>query len=416
MPSGIAVIGAGFGDEGKGLITDALTRVLSSNLVARFNGGAQAGHTVISGENRHVFGHISAGTFAGANTYLSSNFIVNPLSLAKEQAELSQKNITPPTIFVHRDARVSTIFDMVLNSIVELVRVNRHGSCGLGINETVVRSKTEFNLTVQDLDTLTLKGLSTKLRLIRTEWVPTRAKELGIDNLNFADVNSDVHEKLIPLVALLQDMNFTNHANVLRTAFKSCAFKFKPVVSEAPIIFEGAQGLALDKDLGEMPHCTPSITGLPSALKAASELNVHTLTPYYVTRVYSTRHGAGPLAYETSEFKNSDMYDNTNITNEWQGNFRYAPLNLQLLKQLIYADLERGAKIAKDFGIILKPIRLAITCIDQVGEQIKIVNTAGQIQNVLRSDLCKFIADELQITVGAWSYGPEAKDVICLKM
>jgi adenylosuccinate synthase len=91
MLSGIAVIGAGFGDEGKGLITDALTRKLSSSLVARFNGGAQAGHTVISGENRHVFGHMSAGTFAGANTYLSSNFIVNPLSLAKELAELSKK-------------------------------------------------------------------------------------------------------------------------------------------------------------------------------------------------------------------------------------------------------------------------------------------------------------------------------------
>jgi adenylosuccinate synthase len=416
MLSGIAVIGAGFGDEGKGLITDALTRKLSSSLVARFNGGAQAGHTVISGENRHVFGHMSAGTFAGANTYLSSNFIVNPLSLAKELAELSKKNIKLPVIFVHREARVSTIFDMVLNSIAELVRVNRHGSCGLGINETIVRSKTEFNLMVQDLDTLTLKSLSAKLKLIRTEWVPIRAKELGIDSLNFEDVNPEVREKLIPLVAVLQDMNFINHANVLRSSFKFCAFKFKPVISESEIIFEGAQGLALDKDMGEMPYCTPSITGLPSALKAASELGVHTLSPLYVMRVYSTRHGAGPLAHETAEFKSEHMYDNTNIKNEWQGSFRYAPLNLQLLKCLIYTDVERSKKIAEDLGIVIKPIHIAITCIDQVGGQINIINTKGKIQNVLRNDICKFISDELQIPIGAWSYGPESKDVICLKM
>ena len=73
------VIGANFGDEGKGLITDFETRRQDAQLVARFNGGAQAGHTVVTDAGqRHVFGHISAGTFAGASTYLASTFIVNP--------------------------------------------------------------------------------------------------------------------------------------------------------------------------------------------------------------------------------------------------------------------------------------------------------------------------------------------------
>ena len=71
------VIGANFGDEGKGLITDFEVRRTKARVVSRFNGGAQAGHTVHMGDKRHVFGHISSGAFAGAFTYLSSDFLVN---------------------------------------------------------------------------------------------------------------------------------------------------------------------------------------------------------------------------------------------------------------------------------------------------------------------------------------------------
>ena len=75
------VIGANWGDEGKGLVTDALAAQAGPNtLVVRFNGGAQAGHTVTTPlGKRHVFSHMSSGTLAGASTHLSHFFITNHL-------------------------------------------------------------------------------------------------------------------------------------------------------------------------------------------------------------------------------------------------------------------------------------------------------------------------------------------------
>jgi adenylosuccinate synthase len=78
---GFAVIGAFFGDEGKGLMTDYLANKLGKNtLVIRYNGGAQAGHTVATTcGRRHVFKHFGSGCFLEAPSYLSEFFICNPI-------------------------------------------------------------------------------------------------------------------------------------------------------------------------------------------------------------------------------------------------------------------------------------------------------------------------------------------------
>lgn len=80
MGSAIAVIGAGFGDEGKGLMTDYCCQRPKYTTVVRFNGGAQAGHTVVTPDGRrHVFSHFGSGTLRGAATFLSRFFICNPI-------------------------------------------------------------------------------------------------------------------------------------------------------------------------------------------------------------------------------------------------------------------------------------------------------------------------------------------------
>ena len=73
------VIGANFGDEGKGLMTDYFSQKPNSIVVCS-NGGAQRGHTVTTSDGiRHVFHHFGSGTFNHASTYLSEDFIVNPI-------------------------------------------------------------------------------------------------------------------------------------------------------------------------------------------------------------------------------------------------------------------------------------------------------------------------------------------------
>ena len=70
-----AVIGAAFGDEGKGLAADLLCRRAPGALVVRHNGGAQAGHTVHAGTKRFVFHQLSAGSFRGADTFWAGTFL-----------------------------------------------------------------------------------------------------------------------------------------------------------------------------------------------------------------------------------------------------------------------------------------------------------------------------------------------------
>lgn len=396
---GTVIIGSGFGDCGKGLITDFETRRQGSRLVVRFNGGGQAGHTVVDGSKRHVFGNISAGTFAGADTYLSSKYIVNPLVMASELDALD----TDATIMVHKDARVSTIYDMVLNSVAEIARgADRHGSCGLGINETVTRHEAGFTLTADDVKTYDTSRLANRLEYIRTHRVPARLKVLiGKDSISGDDRFSKYVEFL--------EAPTTRHAISLKAAAES--FRIGVPVPGAPVILEGAQGLMLDEYLGTFPHVTRSITGLPYALQAASELGLKSIQPVYVTRSYSTRHGAGELQFEGVPFGGTPI-DETNVEGQWQGKLRFAPLNLKELRKFIDADLMRGQAVADLFGMKLRAPTLALTCVDQLSDVFAYVDLDGCLQTAKTSLLEAIVSGSLQLPISHVSYGPSAKDVV----
>ena len=124
----IAVIGANWGDEGKGLMTDYHSD--ENTLVIRFNGGPQAGHTVHRWPLRHEFHHFGAGTLAGASTFLSKHFLNNPVLYFEELKILHAKDFEP-AVFVHPDGLVTTPWDMMINQMIEEHRgTARHGSCG----------------------------------------------------------------------------------------------------------------------------------------------------------------------------------------------------------------------------------------------------------------------------------------------
>ncbi|MCK6548017.1 adenylosuccinate synthetase, partial [Myxococcota bacterium] len=135
------VVDLGFGDAGKGLVVDHLVRRTGAPLVVRYNGGAQAGHNVVTPDGRHhTFAQLGAGTFAGAKTWLSRHVIVHPTALVAEARALEEKGVSGPlaTVEVSDRARVVTPFHQALNRLRELARGDaRHGSCGAGIGECV---------------------------------------------------------------------------------------------------------------------------------------------------------------------------------------------------------------------------------------------------------------------------------------
>jgi adenylosuccinate synthase len=336
-----AVIGANYGDEGKGLITDYLCHTSpQKGVVVRFNGGAQAGHTVVlPNGTRHVFHHFGSGTLAGWPTYLGREFICNPALFVQELNELSN----PTEVFVHPMCRVTTPFDMLINQHAEETRgIARHGSCGVGINETVVRHEM-LPLTVEDCRDIDI--VRDKLKTIRDVWVPQRLCGLRLPPLKNYE-GWDFEELFLAHIK-------TFMKRVHRTSTRSY------LAHQDVVVFEGAQGLALDQRAKDFPYVTHSNTGLTNVIPMCQDAEINNIKVHYVTRAYLTRHGAGPLPHE-GEMDTTNLIDTTNVHNPWQETLRYAPLGI----------CNMWSRINKDFQQVPKWLEaklcLAVTCIDQV--------------------------------------------------
>lgn len=389
------VIGAVFGDEGKGLITHHLASCYGHDaLVVRFNGGAQAGHTVVTNQHqRHVFKHIGSGTFAGAATFLSRFFVANPILFLEEINNLHHLKLNPK-VYIDPAAQVTTPYDMMINQIVEEYRgIQRHGSCGVGFGETVERnSYPEFSLTAADLENT--PKVTNILKLIQKKWLPQRLEALNITSV------SDEWRLYIESDDILQFF-LQNIRSFLESITIS---RIDLTKSSQPIIFEGAQGLMLDQDRGFFPHVTRSHTGLKNVLKLIEGSKNKSLQVTYVTRSYFTRHGAGPLPFELSELPYKQAIDTTNITNPHQGALRHAWFNLTLLKSSILTDL---MNVPTDTQLAHQ---LAVTCLDQIDDKITFIENDQLLKKTQASFLQK-LAREINVTKILCSHGPTADTI-----
>lgn len=350
------VIGAQFGDEGKGKITDYYAAVVGTDgVVARFNGGAQAGHTVVTPDGlRHVFSHVGSGAFAGAATFLSRFFVSNPILFLKEWEVLATQGIRP-LVYVDPHSPVTTPYEMMINQISERERgTDRHGSCGIGFGETLERNLTPvYALTVGALDDA--GALAVKLDAIRRVYAPARLARLGFGEAFARNAGLFLSD------AILEHFVADTRCFLARTTVAD----IQTATHSRRLLFEGAQGLLLDQDRGFFPHVTRSNTGLRNVLALADDLGLERLEVTYVTRAYLTRHGAGPLPHELPEKPYPGVIDATNVPNAYQGALRFAWLDLDLLSHAIAEDLAD----AKRWPEVSVNARLAITCLDQLGDE-----------------------------------------------
>lgn len=292
------VLGWAFGDEGKGATTQWLCRQAlkygRKPVVVRFNGGAQAAHTVVLDGEEHICSTYGSGVLLGVPTFLSKDFFFDPIAANNEYQTLKTK---APKLSVHPYCRIVTPYDILAG--IHNAKVVSDGTCGKGIYQTFSRyASASFPSILPQKDREDVGRMF--LQQVRCYY--QAEKDYALEDL-FVQA---MHE--LPL-AVASEL---------------------PQTDDAELVYEGAQGLLLDMDYGFYPNVTPSHTGLDN-LDAAT---LDRANVYLVTRTYTTRHGNGyeprhPLTWDLT------TKHETNVENEYQGRFKTGVLDFDLLSKAI---------------------------------------------------------------------------------
>ena len=337
------VVDLGFGDSGKGTTVDFLTRSRGATFNVRFNGGAQAGHNVVTPEGlHHTFHQFGSGTLAGARTFLSRFHLFDPFSLMHEAEELEKKGIGDPYGRILLDARalVVTPFHKAVNRIEEAIRRPHevHGTCGMGIGKTVDFAMADPNLAVRARDLRTPLVLAEKLKKLQAALVMS-APGLVIEEFSFTD-GDPRNEQLAEAQQILGDPKSPElfaeaYAEIGKRILIADPGWFGKVLQENEVIFEGAQGVCLDQWYGFHPHTTWSTTTFENASTLLGDFGYAGMVEKLgVTRAYATRHGAGPFPTQDNDLFLPDPH---NGHMGWQGRFRVGWLDLLMLRYAVKA-------------------------------------------------------------------------------
>jgi adenylosuccinate synthase len=329
MTEHVVVVGLGFGDEGKGAVVDALCADGSVSSVVRFNGGAQAAHNVVVGGSHHTFSQFGSGTLSGTPTLLSRYVLVEPIALAAEARALAALGVADPLslLSVDQDALLTTPIHVAANRAREDARgVDRHGSCGKGIGETVWYSLVAANGPA-------VGSVFEGQRVPGRAGSPPTVGDCGDPAL--------LRRKLDALARYYSPLDGFPSVGSMVALYREFAAAVRIVsgdevgrrASEGRLVFEGAQGVLLDQWRGFHPHTTWS-TVTPDNARALLAAVGQRASVLGVTRTYQTRHGAGPLPTEDVSVRYPELH---NGTGHYQGAWRTGHLDAVLLRYAVAA-------------------------------------------------------------------------------
>ena len=298
------VVDLGYGDAGKGTIVDWLCASRPVHAVIRFNGGAQAGHNVVTDDGRHhTFSQFGSGTLRGVRTHLSGHMVVDPLSLQAEADRLVTLGVVDPwaSLSIDREALLATPYHRAANRARERARGDgRHGSCGMGVGETVAFALAHPDLAARIGDVMMPSVLGRRLAAVRDAMVA----EFGVLDVPSVDDCLDAYSR------------FAVRATIVDRAFTTT------LLDAGACVFEGAQGVLLDEWRGFHPYTTWSTTTVDNAMELLAEAgHGDDVLRLGVVRTYTTRHGAGPLVTEDAGLTMA-LPDPDNGNGPWQGAFR----------------------------------------------------------------------------------------------
>lgn len=331
----VLLAGMGFGNEGKGSITDWLCSQGKYPLVVRYNGGPQTGHNVVTGGVTFCYSQFGSGAQAGARTHISRFVYVNPILALNEGAELKSLGLTDifQSLTVEDRAPIVTPFHVAANRIRERARGDRaHGSSGQGVGETardVLAGDETLILRAGDLRQPEV--VIRKLRKIQ-EHKRAQLQDLREQTRRHAD--------LVPHWTALDAGDLYSiteaYSQFARSGLSlvNAAWLNRILADRGTTVFEGAHGALLDQDWGFHPHTTWSRCTFANADELLRGALIHRAPLRLgVIGAYSHRHGPGPFpAEDTNNWFGVSMHDHNNKLSAWQGPARCGPFDRVMAK------------------------------------------------------------------------------------
>lgn len=293
--SSVVVVGTQWGDEGKGKVVDLLTRY--ADYVVRFQGGNNAGHTLVVEGKKFIFHIIPSGIlYKDKKCMIGNGVIIDPAVLIREMDKLREQGleVVPGQLMISERAHLIMPYHASIDQAGEaaLGSGKKIGTTGRGIGPCYMDKVGRVGIRACDLlDDVLFRE---KLEAILEEKNFLLSKKFNSAPLNFEDIYrafKEYAEKLIPY--------FGNVSVELDKARKS----------NKNILFEGAQGTHLDIDHGTYPFVTSSNTIAGNACNGSGFGPTHIDAVVGITKAYTTRVGAGPFPTELFDETGNQLQD-----------------------------------------------------------------------------------------------------------
>lgn len=281
MPN-LVVVGAQWGDEGKGKVVDFLSR--NAHLIVRYQGGPNAGHTVRRGDKKWTFHQIPSGLLnSKAKGVLGCGCVLDPYRLSEEMGALKKGGIKiEHRLTIDRRAHMIGLYHRELDRLQEeRMGEKRIGTTGQGIGPTYQDKVARVGIRAGDL--LNEDVFKEKLRRNIAYANFLLMEVYKAEPISFKLVSEEYWRVTRPLVSLIGD-----GSQVIQRALER----------DRRVLFEGAQGTHLDIDLGSYPFVTTSSTVVAGVAVGTGISPLWLEEAVGVTKVYTTRVGAGPFPCE----------------------------------------------------------------------------------------------------------------------
>jgi adenylosuccinate synthase len=289
--SNIVILGAQWGDEGKGKLVDLLANRF--DYIVRYQGGHNAGHTILIGDRKFVLRLVPSGILhPGKTAVIGNGLVVDPIALLEELEQLTAAGID-----VQKQLRISTRAQVLLPShrVVEKITEAVPGKVAIGTTSRGIGPCYEDKVArrgIRMADLMDREYFGTAVRALIEDHL-TRARAFGIaDTVNADEVVARYEaaaEKIRPLVC--------DTASLLSEAMKS----------GKNLLFEGAQGTMLDIDHGTYPFVTSSSACAGGACTGTGVPPTKIDTVIGISKAYITRVGGGPFPTEALDERGDEI-------------------------------------------------------------------------------------------------------------